>query len=196
MLASAESLAGKPREGRFGRGGRQGRTSHFFPARVYDRVRVLETVWFPFGGRRTTSAMGVLLFWRNLESKEANDGLEQSMAGTDEPKSYRKNSPRAERARDLTQLRLSPMEAEVYQAVDRVTGRVLQGLLAGQVAQSPADCCACCQGPLESRPPRDEPIQLARCQVQWEQPVQRCRPCRRDFFPSGDPTGLPGGSDL
>lgn len=98
--------------------------------------------------------------------------------------------------RDLTQVRLSQMEQEVYEAADRMTQRVLQGMLEDQATQTQVDCCPRCQGQLEDRPPDKEPIKMQRCQVQWEKPVKRCPKCRRDFFPSGGDVGMCGGSDL
>ena len=98
--------------------------------------------------------------------------------------------------RDLTQVRLSQMEEEVYQAADRISERVLRGILEDQSAQVEADCCPCCQSPLEDRPPDDKPIQMQRCEVQWRKPVKRCPKCRRDFFHSGGDVGLLSGSDV
>lgn len=98
--------------------------------------------------------------------------------------------------RDLTGLRLDQLEQEVYEAVDRVTQRVLQGVLEDQAGQAQVDCCPRCRGKLEDRPPDQEPLQLDRCTVQWDKPVKHCRKCRRDFFPSGEDAGLHGGGDL
>jgi len=96
--------------------------------------------------------------------------------------------------RDLTEVRLGQMEREVYHAADRVTERVLRGMLEDQAGQAAADRCPCCQTPLQDRPPDQKPIQLQRCQLEWEQPVKRCPKCRRDFFPSGGDAGMSGGS--
>lgn len=85
--------------------------------------------------------------------------------------------------RDLTCVRLSQMETEVDQAADRISQRVLRGMLEDQSAQAQADCCPCCHGPLEDRPPDEKPIKMQRCEVQWRKPVKRCPKCRRDFFP-------------
>jgi hypothetical protein len=98
--------------------------------------------------------------------------------------------------RDLTEVRLSQMEAEVYQAADRISQRVLRGILEDQSGQAQADCCPCCHSPLEDRPPDEKPIKMQRCEVQWCKPVKRCLKCRRDFFPSGGDVGLFGGSDV
>jgi len=98
--------------------------------------------------------------------------------------------------RDFTQTRLSQMEEEVYGLVDRVSERLLRGMLEDQSQQAEADCCPCCQGPLADRPPDGKPIQMQRCEVQWSKPVKRCPKCRRDFFPSGGDDGYSGRSNL
>lgn len=99
--------------------------------------------------------------------------------------------------RDLREVTLSQMEREVYQAADRVSQRVMQGMLEDQAAQADQPCCPGCQSPLEDRPPGEgEPMQLQRFSVQWKQPVKRCLKCRRDFFPSGENVGLPGGGGV
>lgn len=98
--------------------------------------------------------------------------------------------------RDLTQTRLSQMEAEVYGLADRISQRLLQGMAEDQAEQSDAECCPCCQTALEDRPPDDRTIQLKRCEVQWQKPVKRCPQCRRDFFPSGGDDGFGPRSDL
>lgn len=98
--------------------------------------------------------------------------------------------------RDLTEVNLSQMEREAHEAADRVTQRLLQGMLEDQASQARADCCPCCQGPLKDQPPDERPLILQRCQVQWKQPVKRCPKCRRDFFPSGDHDGLSGRVDM
>ena len=98
--------------------------------------------------------------------------------------------------RDLTEVRLSQMEEEVYQLSDRITQRLLRGMLEDQAGQTDAGHCPCCQSPLEDRPPNEDPIRMRRVEVQWDKPVKRCPKCRRDFFPSGGDVGLLGGSDL
>lgn len=99
--------------------------------------------------------------------------------------------------RDLTQVTLSQMEREVYEAADRVSQRVMRGMLEDQAAQADQPCCLRCQSPLVDRPPWEgEPMQLQRFAVQWEQPVKRCSKCRRDFFPSGEDARLRGGGDV
>ena len=97
--------------------------------------------------------------------------------------------------RDLREVRLSQMEDEVYQVADRVTQRLLQGMLEDQAGQADASHCPCCQSPLQERPAHEDPIRMKRVEVQWDKPVKRCPKCRRDFFPSGRDVGLPGGSD-
>jgi len=99
--------------------------------------------------------------------------------------------------RDLRQVTLSQMEREVYEAADQVSQRVMRGMLEDQAAQADQPCCPRCQSPLEDRPPgEDEPMQLQRFPVQWKKAVKRCPKCRRDFFPSGEDVGLPGGGDV
>jgi len=100
-------------------------------------------------------------------------------------------------ARDLTGLRLSQLEGEVYQVVDRVAQRVMRGVLEDQASQAQTgDRCPTCQSLLEDCEPDKKLLQTQRCQVQWEQPVKRCHQCRRDFFPSGGDAGMSGGSNL
>jgi uncharacterized protein with PIN domain len=99
--------------------------------------------------------------------------------------------------RDFTQTRLSQMEAEVYGLADRISERLLHGMLSDQSQQADAaEGCPCCQTPLEGRPPDTRPIQVGRCKVQWDKPVKRCPKCRRDFFPSGGDDGDAARSDL
>ena len=98
--------------------------------------------------------------------------------------------------RDFRQTRLNQMEREVYEIADRVSARVLRGILEDQAKQAQAESCPCCQGSLEERPPDDRPLQLQRCEVQWERPVKRCPKCRRDFFPSSRDDGLHRRSDV
>lgn len=98
--------------------------------------------------------------------------------------------------RDLAQVRLGQLEAEVYGLADRVSQRLLQGMLEDQAGQASEDCCPCCHSPLEDRPADRIPIKMQRCSVQWDKPVKRCPKCRRDFFPSGGDVGMPGRSDL
>lgn len=99
--------------------------------------------------------------------------------------------------RDLTQLRLSQLEGEVYRVVDHITQRVVRGVLEDQALQAQARThCPTCQTLLEDCEPDKNLLQLQRCQVQWERPVKRCQKCRRDFFPSGGDAGMLGGSDL
>lgn len=97
--------------------------------------------------------------------------------------------------RDLTELRLCDLEREVYQLADRISERVLRGVLEDQADQAQVECCPTCHGPLEDRPPDEEPIRMRRCEVQWDKPVKRCPKCRRDFFPSGGDDGMLGRGD-
>jgi hypothetical protein len=98
--------------------------------------------------------------------------------------------------RDLTEMRLSDLEREVYELSDRISQRVLRGVLEDQAQQVEAQLCPRCQRPLEDRPPKERAIQTARCEVQWSQPVQHCSRCRCDFFPSGGGDGRFGGTVL
>lgn len=99
--------------------------------------------------------------------------------------------------RDLRQVRLSQMEDEVYQLADRISARLLCGMLEDQAGQvTDDDHCPHCHSLLEDHPPDDTPMQLKRCRVQWPKPVKRCVKCRRDFFPSEPGIGLSRGSDV
>ena len=86
--------------------------------------------------------------------------------------------------RDLTKMRLSQMENEVYQLADRFSERLLSGMLEDRAGQADQERCPCCQSPLEVRPPERESIQMKRCQVEWDKPVKRCPKCCRDFVSS------------
>jgi len=99
-------------------------------------------------------------------------------------------------ARDLSQVRLSQMETEVYELADRISERLLRGMLEDQAALADAATCPCCQATLEERPADRDSMKLKRCEVSWDKPVKRCPKCRRDFFPSGGDDGVFGGSDL
>lgn len=98
--------------------------------------------------------------------------------------------------RDFSEVRLSQMEDEVYQLADRISERLLRGMLEDQADQADAQSCPWCHAPLQERPADREPIKLQRCEVSWDKPVKRCEQCRRDFFPSVDDDGMLGGSDL
>ena len=98
--------------------------------------------------------------------------------------------------RDLSQVRLSQMEAEVYQLADRISERLLRGMLEDQAELANVKACPCCGSPLEDRPADSDPIKLQRCEVGWDKPVKHCRRCRRDFFPSGDNDGMCGRGNM
>ena len=99
-------------------------------------------------------------------------------------------------SRDLSKVHLSQMEAEVYQLADRISERLLRGLLEDQAVQATVDACPHCGSSLETRPAESKPLKLQRCEVGWDQPVKHCRKCRRDFFPSGHHDGHFSGSDV
>ena len=93
--------------------------------------------------------------------------------------------------RDLRECRLADLEAEVLEASTRVARATLTGALHDQAQQVPAAaCCPACQGPLESKPPQTKTLKTQAGCVTWQQTVQRCPACRRDFFPSGPGAGL------
>lgn len=98
--------------------------------------------------------------------------------------------------RDLTQMSLTDIEQAVYQGMDQVTQRVLQGVLEDQAPQANPDFCPTCNSGLEERPPDEKALQMERCQVEWKQPVKRCLKCRRDFFPSVGHAGDFGRADV
>ena len=98
--------------------------------------------------------------------------------------------------RDLTQMTLTDIEQEVYQCVDQVTQRLLQGVLEDQAPQAEATHCPECGCELQPHPPDEKSMQMQRCEVQWKQPVGRCLQCRRDFFPSGGDAGGLGRADV
>lgn len=91
--------------------------------------------------------------------------------------------------RDLTTMRLSDIEDEVYGVVDTVGKRLVRGLLEDQARQDQAETCPDCGGGLQDKPPEEKSLTLRRGDVAWKQPVKRCGACRRDFFPSSGDVG-------
>lgn len=87
--------------------------------------------------------------------------------------------------RDVTTMRVNHLEKEVFGLTDRISLCVAESLL-----QAPADGlgeklrCPCCRGELVKKPPRSKALLLRRGEAHWDEPVWRCLPCRRDFFPS------------
>jgi hypothetical protein len=100
--------------------------------------------------------------------------------------------------RDLRAMRLDDLESEVFGLVDRVSRCVAEALLQQQAdgLRQEAPRCPCCQGELVPKASRERTLQLRRGEAQWEEPVWRCPPCRRDFFPSVGGDGLRGGSGM
>ena len=96
--------------------------------------------------------------------------------------------------RNLTGLQLDDLENEVFRLADSISQGVAEGLLERQAESlgKGARRCPCCQAALEPKPPQERTLLLRRGEVQWEEPVWRCPPCRRDFFPSVGSDGLCG----
>jgi uncharacterized protein with PIN domain len=93
--------------------------------------------------------------------------------------------------RDLRECRLADLEAEVMEASTRVARAALTGSLQEQGKQVPAaECCPGCGGPLVSKLPQTKALKTQSRRVAWQQAVQRCPACRRDFFPSDESVGL------
>jgi len=99
--------------------------------------------------------------------------------------------------RDLATMRLNDLEKEVFGLADRVSLRVAESLLQTQAnGLNEQTRCPCCHGELVKKPARKKKLLLRRGEAQWEEPVWRCLPCRRDFFPSGRGDGLCGGGGV
>ena len=100
--------------------------------------------------------------------------------------------------RDLTTMRLDDLENEVFGLADRVSRCVAESLLQEQADSLSKKnmLCPCCQRELVPKPSQERTLQLRRGEAQWEEPVWRCLPCRRDFFPSVGGDGLRGGSGV
>jgi uncharacterized protein with PIN domain len=97
-------------------------------------------------------------------------------------------------SRDVTTMRVSDLEKEVFGLVDRISLGVAESLLRAQAdGLGEAIRCPCCHRELVRKPPRKRKLLLRRGEAHWEEPVWRCLPCRRDFFPSVGGHGLCGG---
>ena len=93
--------------------------------------------------------------------------------------------------RDLRETRLTEMEDEVCGMADQLVRQVLPALLRQQAEQvADAECCPQCGGALDEKPDQTTPLETRRGRVHWKQPTRRCKTCRRDFFPSGQSSGL------
>ena len=100
--------------------------------------------------------------------------------------------------RDLTTMRLDDLENDVFDLADRISRCVAEGLLQEQAdgLSKKNPLCPCCERELVPKPSQERTLQLRRGEAQWEEPVWRCLPCRRDFFPSVGGDGLCGGSGV
>ena len=100
--------------------------------------------------------------------------------------------------RDLTTMRLDDLENEVFGLADRVSRVLAEALLEEQAnhLSKKSPICPFCERELVPKPPQERTLQLRRGEAQWEEPVWRCLPCRRDFFPSVGGDGLCGGSGV
>jgi hypothetical protein len=91
--------------------------------------------------------------------------------------------------RDLSQLRMDDLESEMYELVDAVTRRAVQGVLEDQTRACSMQDCPRCGRHLEDKPPEVKTLLTQRGEVTWNQPVKHCPTCRCDFFPSGPGVG-------
>lgn len=97
----------------------------------------------------------------------------------------------ADGTRDLRETRFTQLEEELGEVSGLVMGETLACVLHQQAEQVADDfVCPRCGGPLDEKPPAETRMLTQRGPVTWEQPVRRCRACRRDFFPSGQSFGL------
>jgi hypothetical protein len=93
--------------------------------------------------------------------------------------------------RDLRECRLVDLETEVLEASTRLVRATLTRALHDQAEQvGTAECCPSCRGPLATKPPQTKALKTQAGRVGWQQPVQRCPACRRDFFPSDESVGM------
>lgn len=93
--------------------------------------------------------------------------------------------------RDLRETQFSELEDEVCAAADLLVRQVLPVMLRQQAAQVvDGHDCPRCRGALDDKPDQTTSLETRRGRVHWRQPVRRCKTCRRDFFPSGESTGL------
>jgi len=162
---------------------------------AHDRVCAVELVWLPDGGVDYKMVQGELDSFR-----QAWKARMQTMATSTQLIAQISQKLLDELTeggtRDLTQVRLVQMEQEVYQLADRISQRLLQGMLEDQAGQDDSQCCPCCHSPLQDRPPNRDPVKMQRCDVAWDKPVKRCPQCRRDFFPSVGDVGVSCRGDL
>jgi hypothetical protein len=91
--------------------------------------------------------------------------------------------------RDLSQLRMDDLESEVYELVDAITRRAVQGVLEDQTRACNMRDCPQCGRHLEDKPPEKKTLLTQRGEVTWNQPVKHCPSCRCDFFPAGPVIG-------
>jgi len=91
--------------------------------------------------------------------------------------------------RDLSQLRMDDLESEMYELVDAITRRAVQGVLEDQTRACSMSDCPQCGRHLEDKPPEEKTLLTQRGEVTWNQPVKHCSTCRCDFFPSGPGVG-------
>jgi uncharacterized protein with PIN domain len=99
--------------------------------------------------------------------------------------------------RDLATMRVNDLEKEVFGLADRISLSVAKSLLQAQANGFGEKMrCPCCHGELVKKPPRRKTLLLRRGEAQWEEPVWRCLPCRRDFFPSVGGGRLRGGGGV
>lgn len=93
--------------------------------------------------------------------------------------------------RDLRELRIDDLEAEVYGLMDEISRRTLCGVVEDQAQVCPSDWTDCpkCGRALVDQPPEEKSLLSQRGEIAWRQPVKRCTACRCDFFPSSQSDG-------
>jgi hypothetical protein len=135
----------------------------------------------------TSAANGFAVVWESQEKQEASMFRRTKMTAAmsqelmDELTDFGR--------RDLSQLRMDDLESEMYELVDAVTRRAVQGVLEDQMRACCMSDCPRCGRHLEDKPPEEKTLLTQRGEVTWNQPVKHCPTCRCDFFPSGPGVG-------
>jgi hypothetical protein len=135
----------------------------------------------------TSAANGFAVVWESQEKQEALMFRRTKMTAAMSQELMDELTDLGRR--DLSQLRMDDLESEVYELVDAITRRAVQGVLEDQTRACSMSDCPQCGWHLEDKPPEKKTLLTQRGEVTWNQPVKHCRTCRCDFFPSGPGVG-------